>query len=127
MFSERLQETTRRKFLQLSAMGVGAASMSGWLQVLAHAAAAPAPAAKAKSVILLWMDGGPSHKDTFDLKPGSKGAGEFKPISTSANGVQISEHLPNLAKVMNHGVIVRGMSTPEGAHPREVQPAHRLP
>jgi uncharacterized protein (DUF1501 family) len=118
MFSEKLAETTRRKFLQLSAMGVGAASMSGWLQVLAHAAAAPAPAAKAKSVVLLWMDGGPSHKDTFDLKPGSKGAGEFKPISTSANGVQISEHLPNLAKVMNHGVIVRGMSTPEGAHPR---------
>jgi hypothetical protein len=117
MFSERLQETTRRKFLQLSAAGVGAASASGWLQVLAHAAA-PAPAAKAKSVILMWMDGGPSHKDTFDLKPGSKGAGDFKPIDTSAKGVQISEHLPNIAKVMNHGVIVRGMSTPEGAHPR---------
>jgi hypothetical protein len=119
MFSERMAETTRRKFLQLSAMGVGAASMSGWLQVLAHAAAPAAkPAAKAKSVILCWMDGGPSHKDTFDLKPGSKGAGEFKPITTSAPGIEISEHLPKLAKVMNHGVLVRGMSTPEGAHPR---------
>ena len=118
MFSERLQETTRRKFLQLGAMGVGAASMSGWLQVLAHAAA-PAPATgKAKSVILMWMDGGPSHKDTFDLKPGGKGAGEFKPIDTAAPGIQISEHLPNIAKVMNHGTLVRGMSTPEGAHPR---------
>ena len=120
MFSDRLTETTRRKFLQLSAAGVGVASMSGWLEVLAaRATAAPATSsAKAKSCILLWMDGGPSHKDTFDLKPASKGAGEFKPIKTAAPGIEISEHLPNLAKVMNHGVVVRGMSTPEGAHPR---------
>jgi hypothetical protein len=120
MFSERLTELSRRKFLQLTAAGVGAASMSGWLEVLAaRASGAPAPAArKAKSCILLWMDGGPSHKDTFDLKPGSKGAGEFKPIKTAAPGIEISEHLPKIAKVMNHGVVVRGMSTPEGAHPR---------
>jgi hypothetical protein len=118
-----LFEKTRREFLRLSAAGVGAASMSGWLKVLAnHAAAASGgsspPARKHKSCILLWMDGGPSHKDTFDLKPDSKGAGEFKPIRTSAPGVEISEHLPKVAKVMHHGVIVRSMSTPEGAHPR---------
>jgi hypothetical protein len=122
MFSSNLTEATRRKFLQLSAAGVGAASMSGWLEVLAGRATAAAaqgkPAGKAKSCILMWMDGGPSHKDTFDLKPASKGAGEFKPIKTAAPGVEISEHLPNIAKVMNHGVVVRGMSTPEGAHPR---------
>ncbi len=64
------------------------------------------------------MDGGPSHKDTLDLKPHSKGAGEFKPIKTSAPGIEISEHLPNIAKLMNHGAILRGMSTAEGAHPR---------
>jgi hypothetical protein len=116
-----LPESTRRRFLQLSAAGVGAFSASGWLKVLAsHAAAAPATPGKSKhkSCILLWMDGGPSHKDTFDLKPDSKGAGEFKPIGTSAPGVQISEHLPKLAKLMHHGVVVRSMSTPEGAHPR---------
>ncbi len=114
-----LTEATRRDFLKLSAAGVGMLSMSGWMKVLAnHAADTPAGAKKHKSCILLWMDGGPSHKDTFDLKPDSKGAGEFKPISTSATGVQISEHLPKLAKLMHHGVVVRGMSTPEGAHPR---------
>src|SRR5438067_11541219 len=125
MFSDRLQETTRRKFLQLGAMGVGAASVSGWLQVLAARAAAagpapnaPATAGKAKACILLWMAGGPSHKDTFDLKPDSKGAGEFKPIKTSAPGVEISEHLAKTAKVMHHGVVVRSMSTAEGAHAR---------
>ena len=120
MFSANLLEKTRRQFLQLSAAGVSAVSLSGWLQVLASRAhAAPViPGKKRKSVVLLWMDGGPSHKDTFDLKPDSKGAGEFKPIATSAPGVQISEHLPQLAKLMHHGVLVRGMSTPEGAHAR---------
>jgi hypothetical protein len=118
-----LSESTRRKFLQCSALGVGGVGLSGWLDVLAARAtaqtAAPAAAARrARSVVLLWMDGGPSHKDTFDLKPDSRGAGEFKPVATSAPGVQISEHLPKLAKQMHRGVLVRGMSTPEGAHPR---------
>ncbi|MBN9523545.1 DUF1501 domain-containing protein [bacterium] len=118
-----LPESTRRKFLQCSALGVTGVGMSGWLDVLAARATAQAPAAapragRARSVVLLWMDGGPSHKDTFDLKPESRGAGEFKPVATSAPGVQISEHLPKLAQRMNHGVLVRGMSTPEGAHPR---------
>ncbi len=117
MFSERLQEKTRRDFLRLSAAGVFAPALSGWLPVMAKAAAASGKG-QAKSCILLWMDGGPSHKDTFDLKPDSKGAGEFKPIKTSAPGIEISEHLPKLAGVMKHGVLVRGMSTPEGAHQR---------
>jgi hypothetical protein len=117
MFSSRLTEKSRRDFLKLAAAGVFAPTLSGWLPVMAKAAAASGKT-QAKSCILLWMDGGPSHKDTFDLKPDSKGAGEFKPIKTSAPGVEISEHLPKIAEVMKHGVIVRGMSTPEGAHAR---------
>ena len=119
MFTNRVTETTRRKFLQLSAMGVGTASLSGWMPTLARAAApAATTAGKAKSCILMWMEGGPSHKDTFDLKPDSKGAGEFKPIKTSASGVEISEHLPKIATHMHQGVVVRGMSSLEGAHAR---------
>ncbi|HYT92287.1 MAG TPA: DUF1501 domain-containing protein, partial [Gemmataceae bacterium] len=106
---------TRRDLLKLSAAGVGV-SLSGWLPTLAVRAAEARQ--RTKSCILLWMDGGPSHKDTFDLKPESKGAGEFKPIKTAAAGVEISEHLPKVAAVMNHGVVVRGMTTPEGAHAR---------
>jgi hypothetical protein len=117
MFSSHLQEKTRRDFLKLSAAGVFAPTLSGWLPVMAQAAEKSGKG-KARSCILLWMDGGPSHKDTFDLKPDSRGAGDFKPIKTSAPGVEISEHLPGIAKVMHHGVVVRGMSTPEGAHPR---------
>jgi hypothetical protein len=112
----RLADLQRREFLRLSALGAFAPSLSGWLAPLAaHAAQTKA---KHKSCILLWMDGGPTHKDTFDLKPGTANGGEFKPISTSVPGIQISEHFPKLAKLMNHGAILRGMSTPEGAHGR---------
>ena len=71
MFSSRLQEKTRRDFLKLSAAGVFAPALSGWLPVMAKAAEKSGKG-RAKSCILLWMDGGPSHKDTFDL-PESKG------------------------------------------------------
>ncbi|MSR32410.1 MAG: DUF1501 domain-containing protein [Gemmataceae bacterium] len=106
----------RRDFLRMSALGVGATSLSGWMSVLAANAAKSST--NQKSCILLWMDGGPSHKDTFDLKPESEGAGEFKPISTSAPGVQISEHFPKLAKWMHKAAVLRSMSTGEGAHGR---------
>ncbi len=120
MFSQRLQEKTRRDFMRLSAAGVFATPFTGWLSTMARAAekSPVKQAGKIKSVVLLWLAGGPSHKDIWDLKPDSKGPGEFKPISTSATGVQISEHLPKLAKVMHQGAIIRGMSTGEGAHAR---------
>jgi uncharacterized protein DUF1501 len=109
-------DLSRRDFLKLSSAGVLGTSLSGWLGVLAARAAASG--ARHKSCILLWMDGGPSHKDTFDLKPDSTGAGEFKPIPTSVPGIQISEHLPGLARLMHRGAIIRSMSTGEGAHGR---------
>ena len=71
-----------------------------------------------KSVILLWMGGGPSTIDLWDLKPGTPTGGPFKPISTSADGIQICEHLPLLAKQMHHFSIVRSMSTREADHTR---------
>jgi len=107
---------SRRDLLKLSAAGVSAVSLSGWMNVLAARAAQAG--AKTKSCILLWMDGGPSHKDTFDLKPGTKDGGEFHPIKTAVSGIQISEHFPKLAGLMQHGAIIRGMSTGEGAHGR---------
>jgi hypothetical protein len=106
---------SRRDLLRLSAAGVGV-SLSGWLNVLAGRAASAGT--KTKSCILLWMDGGPSHKDTFDLKPGTRDAGEFKPIPTSVPGIEISEHFPKFARVMEHAAIVRSMTTAEGAHGR---------
>src|SRR6185437_7260201 len=111
-----MSNLSRRDMLKLSAAGVSAVSLSGWFKVLASRAAVAGT--KHKSCILLWMDGGPSHKDTFDLKPGTKDGGDFKPIATAVPGLQISEHFPKLAKLMNHAAVLRGMSTGEGAHGR---------
>src|SRR5205085_11056701 len=95
----RTSNFSRRDFLRLSAAGVLTTSTSGWLNVVAARAAESK--VKHKSCILLWMAGGPSHKDTFDLKPGTDGGGPFKPITTSVPGIQISEHFPKLAQLMH--------------------------
>lgn len=114
------QAFSRRSFLQTSAAGL--ALGSGWMPLLAQRAAAAEK--RTKSCILLWMNGGPPHKDTFDLKPDSKGAGDFKPIQTAVPGIQVCELLPTFAKLMEHAVIVRGMSTPEAEHIRARYHAH---
>jgi RNA polymerase sigma factor (sigma-70 family) len=87
------------------------------------------------SVIILWMQGGPSQMDTFDLKPGQVNGGPFKDIATAAPGIRISEHLPKLARHLKDMVLIRGMSHREGDHARgthlmltgrEVQPGVRF-
>jgi|TARA_B100000700_G_scaffold53459_4_gene56967 uncharacterized protein (DUF1501 family) len=70
-----------------------------------------------KSAVLLWMGGGPSTMDIWDLKPGAPTGGPFRPIATSGD-VQISEHMPLMAKQMHNMAIVRSMSTREADHGR---------
>ncbi|MFN8856765.1 MAG: DUF1501 domain-containing protein [Planctomycetaceae bacterium] len=107
---------SRRDWMRLSACGLLGMSHSGWLPLLADEAAQAK--ANRKSCILLWMTGGPSQTDTFDLKPGHAHGGPFQPIETSVPGIQISEHLPGLAKQMQHCAVIRSMSTKEGDHSR---------
>jgi hypothetical protein len=112
----RLPSLSRRDWLRLSTVGVLGASMSGWLERLA-ADTATDPRRK-RSCILLWMSGGPSQMDTFDLKPGHANGGPFKEIATSVPGIKIGEHLPKVAQHMKHMAVVRSMSTKEGDHNR---------
>ena len=70
-----------------------------------------------KSVILLWMGGGPSTIDIWDLKPASITGGPFTPINTTGD-MQICEHLPQMAKQMHQMSIIRSMSTREADHSR---------
>jgi len=70
-----------------------------------------------KACILMWMSGGPASIDIWDLKPDSKNGGEFKPISTKGD-LQISEHMPKTAMVMDNLSVVRAMSTREADHGR---------
>ena len=107
---------TRRQWLRLAAAGVAASSTSGWIEALAAEAAGDP--GRRRACILLWMTGGPSQLDTFDLKPGHPHGGPFKPIETSVPGVLISEHLPKVARQMEHLALIRSMSTKEGDHGR---------
>lgn len=106
---------SRRHWLRVMG-GASAAAATGWLPQMA--AFAEQAGVRPKACILLWMSGGPSHIDLFDLKPGHENGGEFKPIDTAAPGVQISEHLPKLAQQAQHLAVIRSMSTKEGDHAR---------
>jgi hypothetical protein len=106
---------SRRDLLRLSAAGVVGCSYSGWLQALADD---PASNQRRRSCILLWMNGGPSQMDTFDLKPGHANGGPFRTIGTTGGGVRISEHLPRLSRQMHHAAIVRALRSNEGDHGR---------
>lgn len=104
----------RRDFLKVGAIGAGL-SLSGYLRL---AAAGEVTAARAKSAIFINLTGGPSHMDTFDLKPNapSEFRGTFNPIKTNAPGVEISEHLPKLAQCADKFAILRGVTHTLGAH-----------
>src|SRR5205814_8195834 len=111
-----LPRLSRRDWLRLTAAGVIGHSMSGWLESLA-ADTASHPQRK-RSCILLWMNGGPSQMDTFDLKPGHANGGPYKEIATAAEGMRISEYLPKIAKHGKEMAIIRSMNSKEGDHGR---------
>ncbi len=106
----------RRDFLKVGAIGGTALTLSNYL-ALAHAGELK-KSGKAKSAIFVNLNGGPSHMDTFDLKPEAPDEyrGEFKPIDTNVPGIQISEHLPRLAQCADKFALIRGVTHSLGAH-----------
>ncbi len=106
----------RRDFLKVGAIGGTALTLSNFM-ALAHAGELK-KGGKAKSAIFVNLNGGPSHMDTFDLKPESPDEyrGEFKPIDTNVPGIQISEHLPKTAQCMDKFALIRGVTHTLGAH-----------
>jgi uncharacterized protein (DUF1501 family) len=103
----------RRDFIRAGVLG----SMLGinlprFLQLQAATAPTPQPRAKAQACILLWLEGGPSHVDTWDPKPNSS----FKPISTNVPGIQISSLMPRIARHIDKLSIIRSMHTLEQDH-----------
>ena len=106
---------SRRDALRIGALTAGGFSLGNYLQ-LADAGEVKNPGAT--SAIFINLPGGPSHMDTFDLKPEAedKYRGQFKPINTNVPGIQISEHLPKLAQCMDKFAILRGVSHTLAAH-----------
>ncbi len=107
---------TRRHYFRHLAASAIAAPGSLFLNSL-HANAASLKKGQ-KRCILLWMSGGPSHMDTWDLKPGTANGGPFKPIETSAPGVMVSPNMPTIAKQMKHIAVLRSLNSREGSHER---------
>jgi hypothetical protein len=106
----------RRRLLQTMALGACGMSVSGWLPALAERLAIDPR--RRRHCILLWMSGGPSQVDTWDMKPGHENGGEFKEIATKVPGVRFSEHLPQLAEHADRLAIIRSLETKEGDHER---------
>src|SRR5438876_279095 len=102
---------TRRQVLQLGAAGALGLSLPGAVS------AQPRTAPRARACILVYLFGGPSQLDTFDLKPDAPDhfRGEFRPISTNVPGIRICEHLPNLARRADKYCLLRSMNH---EHPR---------
>src|SRR5688500_10695053 len=92
---------TRRDALRVGALGLGGLTLPRLLQLqAAQASGSPAPRVGAQSVIILFLSGGPSHLDMWDLKPNAPEEirGTFAPIATNVPGIQIGEHLPRMAQ-----------------------------
>jgi uncharacterized protein DUF1501 len=123
--------TSRRDFLNAGSLGALGITLSDYLR----AAAAKEPSSakpKANAIILFWLEGGPSHIDTWDPKTNSN----FKPISTNVAGIQVSELLPKIARMMDKFALVRSMHTRGTDHPQathyamtghEINPAMQFP
>lgn len=111
----------RRDLFKLG-LGVVGASLLGLPDLARADAGAPASLGGAKRCIVLWMNGGPSHVDTFDPKPAAEGAA--RAIATSVKGVQLGEHLPRLAAQMDKLAVLRGLSGKEGNHQRAQEVGH---
>src|SRR6185295_15168893 len=97
---------SRRAMLRAGSLAFFGFGLSDYLRLQA------ASGAKAQSVILVWLNGGPSHVDTWDPKPNSS----FRAISTNVAGVQVSELLPRCARLMDKLSIVRSVHTEENNH-----------
>ena len=104
----------RREFLQLGAFGLGGLTLPNLLR----AEAASGIRSSHKSVILIYLVGGPPHQDMFDLKPDApkEVAGPWKPIATNVTGIQICEALPQLAEIMDKLVVVRSLVGNQADH-----------
>jgi len=107
----------RRSLLRAGASAMFGALVARYLSA-GEAFASSSPSSRASACILLWLNGGPSHIDTFDPKPGRSTGGPFKAIRTRAPGMLLSEHLPRLADRANEIALVRSMSSKEGNHGR---------
>lgn len=100
---------SRRAFVRTGLAGLSSLGLADLVRLETVVAGVDKAASSQKSLIVLWLWGGPSHMETFDLKPDAPAEyrGEFRPIRTNVPGIEISEHLPLLAKLADKFAIIR--------------------
>ncbi len=113
---------SRRRFLHTVSASAAAAGTLGFRDVMA--VAAEGLRRQGRSMILLWMQGGPSQFETFDPKPGTDNGGPTKAIETSVPGIHIAENFPGVARLMDDVAVIRSMTNKEGSHPRATYQLH---
>jgi hypothetical protein len=115
---EGLTLISRRNMLKAGLAGFAGLSVPGVMRQRARAVSAGQPTPKAKSVILLWMTGGPSHIDTWDPKPSRpvENRGPFSVVSTRLPGVHICEHLPRMAAMLHRFTLIRSVDARHSNH-----------
>jgi hypothetical protein len=104
---------TRRSFLKVGFLGLAGLTLADHLRLQAQG-----QPTRDTAVILLWLGGGPSHLDMYDLKPSAPAEfrGEFRPIPTNVPGIQIGEHLPRQARLMDKMSVVRSVTHTNAGH-----------
>jgi len=109
---------SRRSFLRLGLGGASGLGLTSLLRAVPAQAAGRAAAPQAKRCILIWMDGGPSHHETFDPKPNAPAEirGIFNPTATSIPGVQVCEQIPLTAKIMDRLTVIRSIAHHDPGH-----------
>lgn len=100
----------RRELLQLGAAALCGLTQADFLRADAHSAGEPSY--RKKSIVNVWLSGGVSHMDTFDMKPDAPAEfrGEFRPIATRVPGLQICEHMPKIAERMDRMALIRSLT-----------------
>jgi hypothetical protein len=103
---------TRREVLRVGALAIGGLALPDILRLQAQSeTGSETNNGRGKSVIMVWLRGGPSHIDSYDMKPEAPAEirGEFQPIATNVPGIQLCEHMPRQARLMDKLAIVRGI------------------
>lgn len=111
---------TRRELLRAGGISLGGLSLPQLLRLEeARATGEIVSPRKARSVIMLFLSGGPAHQDMWDLKPEApeEVRGTFRPIDTNVPGIQISEHMPRMARQADKYAILRAVHHPQSGHP----------
>ena len=118
------EHLSRRAFLKGSLVTAGGCAVANWGGLFRSSSIAAETRKLGKRCILLWMNGGASQIDTFDMKPGRPTGGPFRPVQTKVPGIQICEYLPKMAAQIDKLAVIRSMRTQSPDHPDGIYHMH---